>query len=63
MEQAAGLAAPFEVARDGICADVEAVGHLLMSQAGVDGANKLLAEVEGIGFHPVVNTTPLPNTQ
>lgn len=34
--KAARLAAPFEVARDGVGADVEAIGHLLMSQVRID---------------------------
>lgn len=48
------------VARDGVGADAEPRSDFLMREAGVDGIDDLLTEVEGIGFHPGVNDTPLP---
>lgn len=57
--KAARLPTAFEVARHGVGAHAEAIGHLLMGQAGADGVNDLLTEVEGICFHLEVNTSPL----
>lgn len=53
------LAPLFVVARDRVRADTEAGRDFLMREAGVDGANDLLSEVNGIRFHLTVNSTPL----
>jgi hypothetical protein len=47
------------VAGDRVGADAEPRSHFLMREAGVDGIDDLLAEVNGLGFHLIVNPTPL----